>query len=692
MSSKDAGSTHGRGTIDLGTLIRIDPEHGRITLGRERMLLVSTDALGALRQELHDALGPALAAEVLYRFGSRCGQEEAARVRDELGIADPREALAMGPLLHAFEGVTRVLVQEVEFDPDRGTFHMTGEWEDSYEAEQHLRLFGISLNPVCWTLAGYASGYASTVFGKDLVCHESSCRGRGDPRCRWTVSPAPARPAEQLPEELRSAYRALEQRVLSQEALLRSLREAAGEAVYTVDAYGVITSWNRGASDAFGWAAERVLGRHERLLFPEDLVAKREPSRLGSLTRSGESVDQRGPRRGFDGAVFQVREVRRPIVGTDGSPVGATVVLHIAGAAGTMPDAAERKLQALLDNVPAGIALATADQQIVECNRGFREMLALAEDEDIGGRSCYELLAGQGKPCDDCPAHLVFEGGTPARCSPSFVRPDGRRVHYDLRSFPLRNAEGKVTHELKYVRDVTAETERSQELEEKRRLAALGEMAARVAHEVKNPLAGMRGALQVLLGRRQGHDPEKEVLAEVVAQIDRLDQTVRELLNFSRPAHPRAEPTDPNDVVDASLLLLRNSADLAGVEVRVERADMPPVPLDRQQVQQVLTNLVLNAAQALRPGDPRVVTVSVRDGAGGVEFAVRDQGPGIPPETRAKLFQPFFTTKARGTGLGLAISRKIAEAHRGRLDAECPPGGGTVFRLRIPRGTPLRVV
>jgi signal transduction histidine kinase len=156
----------------------------------------------------------------------------------------------------------------------------------------------------------------------------------------------------------------------------------------------------------------------------------------------------------------------------------------------------------------------------------------------------------------------------------------------------------------------------------------------------------------------------------------------------------RLEPTRPDDVVQAAFSLLRDSAELAGTRVDFEAGGPPETPLDRQQMIQVLVNLLQNAVQALRPGDERtlqVATALTPDGSS-AEIRVADRGPGIPPSQRSRVFTPFFTTKARGTGLGLAICRKIVEAHRGTLDFECPPEGGTVFRVRLPLRAPVREV
>jgi PAS domain S-box-containing protein len=685
-----------RPAVDFRALLTHDPVGGKIHLGRERMLLVSVEALGTLRQELREALGPALAATVLFRFGRSCGREEAERILRDLAPGSREETLRLGPLLHAFEGVAGVRTDRLDHDPVAGTFAMEGAWLGSYEAEQHLRLFPPAAEPVCRTLAGYATGFATAALGRELLCTEVACRGSGDAECRWSIAPAPPPVPEPIPAELRTAFRELETRLAGQEALARSLgevTEALGQITYTVDERGLITSWTHAAARAFRLEAGQVLGHHERILFPGDRVAAREPERLQEECRTARVAEAIRRRRRGDGTEFQVLGGRSPIRDGEGRTVGATVVLRPVDPVEGVEGGSRRTLQALLESVPAGIALADAGQRIVECNRGFREMLGLPE-EGILGLPCHELLAGIVEPCTECPGEGVFARGSPGRCQPSFTRRDGSRVYFDLRSFPLRDAEGRVTHEIKYVRDVTREVERDRELDGKRRLAALGEMAARVAHEVKNPLAGMRGALQVLASRKPEGDAEREILGEVVAHIDRLDGTVRDLLVFSRPSDLRREATRPDDVVGATLALLREAPEMRGIGIAFAPSGLPEIALDRQQVIQVLTNLLQNAAQAIRPGDPREIDLAAAPGPDGtsVEFSVRDRGPGIPPALWHRIASPFFTTKVRGTGLGLAISRRIVEAHGGTLEFDAAPGGGTVFRARIPGRERLREV
>ncbi|HEY6007154.1 MAG TPA: ATP-binding protein, partial [Geobacteraceae bacterium] len=195
------------------------------------------------------------------------------------------------------------------------------------------------------------------------------------------------------------------------------------------------------------------------------------------------------------------------------------------------------------------------------------------------------------------------------------------------------------------------------------RLASIGEMAASVAHEIKNPLAGLSGATQILAKTFPEGDPHREVVGEMLKLTGRLDKTINDLLSFARVADPVWQSVNPNDVVEETLFFLRKDHKV-GDSVLTETLDplMPDVPLDPQQIQQVLFNLCINARQAC--GDKGKVTVATSARPTGtmyegadpndyVEIRVEDDGPGIRPENMGEIFKPFFTTKVQGTGLGL---------------------------------------
>ncbi len=227
-------------------------------------------------------------------------------------------------------------------------------------------------------------------------------------------------------------------------------------------------------------------------------------------------------------------------------------------------------------------------------------------------------------------------------------------------------------------------------LQERDRLAALGQMAAGLAHEVKNPLGAIKGAAQ-LLGEppddRELDPATKEFVGIILEEVDRLDRVVRSVLDYGRPSKGNPGSVDVNAAVKRTLQVLASNRDQATRLVLRTADDLLLVRADEEQLRQVLMNLVKNAEEAM--GSSGEVTVSTRrrpsrGGAGYVEILVQDSGPGISPEVQQHLFVPFFTTKPRGTGLGLAISQRMVQAMGGRIEVASQPGAGSVFTVVLP--------
>lgn len=215
-------------------------------------------------------------------------------------------------------------------------------------------------------------------------------------------------------------------------------------------------------------------------------------------------------------------------------------------------------------------------------------------------------------------------------------------------------------------------------------LAQLGQMAASLAHEVKNPLAGISGAIQVIRDGLPAADPHRPILIEILRQIDRLDGTVKDLLNYARPRPPRIAACSVEELVSRVRSFLRQEPAFQKVPLEIQvKPGSGTLFADGHQLEQLLLNLLLNAAHASPPGSP--VRLTVAPDSQWVTVAVEDRGHGMDAQTRAQAFKAFFTTKARGTGLGLPISRQIVEAHGGSIDLESSPGAGTRVTVRLPR-------
>jgi len=216
------------------------------------------------------------------------------------------------------------------------------------------------------------------------------------------------------------------------------------------------------------------------------------------------------------------------------------------------------------------------------------------------------------------------------------------------------------------------------------RLAALGELAAAITHEVRNPLAIIRSATQTLSETLGAENAEaRRACSFITAEIDRLANVVTSLLGFARPPQLHVRSVAIGELVDRALVLARDELDAK--QARVRRSSLPPIAqprVDPDLMCQVILCLLSNAAEALpRGGEIAIETAGVN---GSIEVAVADSGPGVPVELRERVFEPFFTTRARGVGLGLAVARQIVEAHGGKIEIGDAPAGGALFRIRLP--------
>lgn len=219
-------------------------------------------------------------------------------------------------------------------------------------------------------------------------------------------------------------------------------------------------------------------------------------------------------------------------------------------------------------------------------------------------------------------------------------------------------------------------------------LAALGEMGASVAHEIRNPLAGMSSALQVLRGEFAGDDDRQALMEEVLAQVRRVDMIVNRLLMFAKPWEPVKEPCDLRDLVAGACDEAAKSEPFAGIQFAVEASGPIAASVDPSLLKRVLANLLSNAADALdaaKPANPEI-RCSFRQTPTAAVVELRDNAGGIAADALPHLFRPFYTTKTYGTGLGLVICRRIVDAHGGTIAVESTPGSGTVVTLSFPKG------
>ena len=254
---------------------------------------------------------------------------------------------------------------------------------------------------------------------------------------------------------------------------------------------------------------------------------------------------------------------------------------------------------------------------------------------------------------------------------------------------PLKNEFGEVAAAFNEMAGTLNEQMRKMQMTEQ--MAVCGQLAAGLAHEIKNPLAGIKVAIEVLSDELILSKENQDTLQKVVAEIRRLESLMKNFLDFARPPRPRFIRTDINSILETTIAFLIKQPSFSPSRTNATEivADLdghlPQITADPQQLRQVFINLLLNAKEAMPNGGTVRVKTS-QDHGHSIQIDITDTGQGIPPDTRDKVFHPFFTTKPKGTGLGLAISKQLVEQHNGRISVENGQRGGATIRIQIPMG------
>jgi PAS domain S-box-containing protein len=364
----------------------------------------------------------------------------------------------------------------------------------------------------------------------------------------------------------------------------------------------------------------------------------------------------------------------------------------------------ERFREHVLDSMAGALVAVDMRGEVLTFNRAAEDLLGFRQAE-VAGRPFGELVGTDGEAA----LRATLEHGREAMREELLLRArDGMPVPVSLTTSLLRNERRAVYGAIATFVDLTPLKRAEEHARRLDRLAALGRFTSSVAHEIRNPLTGIAAGVQYLAGAIRPGDPQRENLEFILAEIRRLDRIVQDLFDITHPRRLQLQVRTVEETVQRAVQCLEALTGERGVTVSVEIAPRtPPVPHDPDQLEQVLINLVKNAAEASASGASIRVRVTPlpapaptarrgRSGHGrtraapgppGVQIQVEDQGCGIAPEAQQTLFEPFFTTKPGGTGLGLYISHDIVKRHGGRLAVHSEPGRGTTFTVELPLET-----
>ncbi|MCU0554938.1 MAG: ATP-binding protein [Syntrophales bacterium] len=254
--------------------------------------------------------------------------------------------------------------------------------------------------------------------------------------------------------------------------------------------------------------------------------------------------------------------------------------------------------------------------------------------------------------------------------------PDGRQHSVEVTVSPLKDDAGREAGTLYFFKDQTEKKRIGEQIQRMSRLAAVGQLAAGISHEIRNPMMGIAATMELVSDGMAPDHPQRRLLAKSMEEIGRIDNVIGELLNLAQPREMHPEPADVNRLIGDVADFLAGLCRKKQIELRLQFSLVPPVAMDRKAMREVVVNVALNAIQSMkRSGSLTIRTAS--PGRGRVQITVEDTGEGIPPEIRERIFDPFFTTRPDGTGLGLSNCHRIVEAHEGSIHIEDGPAGGT---------------
>ena len=473
------------------------------------------------------------------------------------------------------------------------------------------------------------------------------------------------------------------------EVKLQQFMEMAPVAAYVKNVQGQYIETNPAACQLYGLTKSEMVGKTDLEILPRETAESfRASDNVVQKTRSQLSID--GTRE-LNGRLVFLSTIKFPVLDTEGK---VTAVCGISRDVSALKEAelaltrTRDYLQNVLDNSPLLVITTDLEGRVVSFNPRAQESLGYTLDEIIG-RPASSLYQNP----DERRGLLerVKKSGVARDYETTLVGKDGQPFPASLTLSQLRDAEGKMIGTVGIGRDISARKALMDQVLLSERLAAVGRLAAGVAHEINNPLAVI-GEIGGFLAECVNDDPEaadtvaelQEGLPKLLAQVERCRTITHRLLNFSRKSEAKVKETDIFEALEEVMPFLEKEARLANVTIHHELpGDLPRLRIEQVQLQEIFINLINNARQA---GGSNIWLRGERDN-GKIILTIKDDGPGISEEVQDKLFDPFVSTKApgQGTGLGLSICYGIVKRYDGAITVESEPGKGATFRIILPR-------
>ena len=333
------------------------------------------------------------------------------------------------------------------------------------------------------------------------------------------------------------------------------------------------------------------------------------------------------------------------------------------------------------------VIVMAANHRVLDINETLARKLGMHRKDAIG-RHCYEILHHESAPCSGqdhpCPLVQTVETGKPFRVTHVHLDRGSRELFYSISCYPLVD-NGEVVGAIEVARDITKDIDIQKVMMQQDKMASIGRLAAGVAHEINNPLTTILTSAMLIQEDTDPEDPNYQELQTIADEALRCRKIVSSLLDFARQSRPVKKQHNLNEVVKESVVLTRKQAAFKDVTLEQQLAkDLPATNMDKDQLEQALINLILNAIEVTDHGGKVTISTKFVPETDTIKLEVCDTGEGISEENMARIFDPFFTTKESGTGLGLAITHGIIEQHGGTIEVKSKLGQGTNFTVEFP--------
>ena len=468
----------------------------------------------------------------------------------------------------------------------------------------------------------------------------------------------------------------------------RTLFESAGDAIFIVEAEGEnrgkIVDANPAAAKMHGYTLEELL----QLNLVKDLdtpdAAEDAPERIQRIL-NGEWISAEITHVKKDGTVFPV-EISAGLLTYMGRKYILAVDRDISDRKKMESFILQSKLdwEDTFDTITDMITIHDKDFNIIRANKAAKDVLKLPSLEIIKAIKCHEHYHGTDCPPENCMTCRCLETGTPD----SFETFEPHLNKYlDIRAMPRLDRDNRVIGLIHVIRDISERKKIEDALQRAEQLKTVGEWATGLVHEIKNPLAGIKGSVEVLADEASIPEEDRAIVVQAVEEIKRIELLLKSLLNFAKPPKPQLALVDVNDILNKTIAFaLRHPSLLSesSAAINVFKDFDPKLPqamADPMQMQQVFLNLLLNAVEAMPDGGILATKTCYDTRLGSIQITISDTGSGMDESVKSKVYQPFFTTKRKGSGLGLAITRRLVEQHGGQIYLESDPGKGTVFNI-----------